>query len=315
MSRMQREILPDRLGDLTAVHADLCFAKGTAGTASLGKVRQETLIPERYELMDSKRELSNVGVYSLVSLLCLQDKAVRRVCATTGNYFFREHQTNNMEDFGQMLLELDGGVVATISAGRTGWRSYPAGGLNRTCLVGTKRTTIVDFDRPRVSVWADSVPWNAPERDPEDPMGMWGGAPKPDRFVAKPGRRGSHRPMRNRIVMQAGSWTASSQVVRVMFPRTWPQRPRRYSSPAIAPLRRAMLWSCRCPGMPDNDDNGTVTDAKSRTASMQRLTHVAWHSEVRRHSQTHARNADLSVPQRIETTTRHSCRPHGPFSM
>ncbi len=186
MTRMQHEIQPARLGDLTAVHADLCFAKGTAGSAALGKMREETLIPDRYELIDSKRELSNVGVYSLVSLLCLQDKAVRRVCATTGNYFFREHQTNNMEDFGQMLLELDDGVIATISAGRTGWRSYPAGGLNRTCLAGTKRTVVVDVDRPRISVWADSVPWNAPERDPEDPMGMWGGAPKPDHFVAKP---------------------------------------------------------------------------------------------------------------------------------
>jgi len=186
VDRMQREIQPARLGELTAFHADLCFAKGPVGTAVLDKRRRELSVPERYELVDSKRELSNVGVYPLVSLLCVQDKSVRRVCATTGNYFFQEHQTNNMEDFGQMLLELEDGSVASISAGRTGWRSLPAGGLNRTCLIGTTQTAILDAHRPRISVWADVVPWMAPERDPEDPMGMWGGAPKADQFIPKP---------------------------------------------------------------------------------------------------------------------------------
>ena len=186
VARTRRELRSARLGDLKAFHADVCFAKGQSGTAALDARRQETSVPERYELLDSKRELSNVGVYPLVSLLCLQDKTVRRVCATTGNYFFREHQANNMEDFGQMLLELDDGTVATISAGRTGWKSCPAGGLNRTTLVGTKQMATIDVHRPRVSVWADAEEWKAPERDPEDPMGMWGGAPKADRFMAKP---------------------------------------------------------------------------------------------------------------------------------
>jgi len=65
-------------------------------------------VPDRFELADSKRELSNVGVYPLVQLLSLVGRNVRRVTATTGNYFFAEHQRNNMEDFGQMLLELEG---------------------------------------------------------------------------------------------------------------------------------------------------------------------------------------------------------------
>ena len=185
VTRMQREIQSARLGELTAFHADLCFAKGPAGTAALKDRRRESKVPERYELADSKRELSNVGVYPLVSLLHLQDKTVRRVCATTGNYFFREHQTNNMEDFGHMLLELDGGTIATISAGRTGWKSYPGGGLNRTCLMGEHGAAVFDTHRPRVAVWADVAPWRAPERDPEDPMGMWGPT-GPDRFVPKP---------------------------------------------------------------------------------------------------------------------------------
>jgi predicted dehydrogenase len=165
------------LGELIALHFDLCFAKGPAGTANLAQPRQEIPVPERFELADSKRELTNVGVYPLVMLLSLLDRPVNSVFATTGNYFFTEHQTNGMEDFGQMLLELDGGVVATISAGRIGWRSYPIGGLSRVYLIGRKQCAVVDAHRPRVEVWANVSPWMPPARNPDDPMGMWTALP------------------------------------------------------------------------------------------------------------------------------------------
>jgi len=183
--RIREAVQSGQLGDLTAFHADLCFAKGLGGTAQLGKTRKETPAPKRYELVDSKREFSNVGVYPLVALLWLTGKRVRRVCATTGNYFFKEHQSNDMEDFGQMLLELDDGMIASISAGRTGWRSHPSYGMDRVHLIGTKAAVTFDAHCPRVNVWADVEPWTAPERDSEDPMGMWGG-PKDARFEPKP---------------------------------------------------------------------------------------------------------------------------------
>jgi predicted dehydrogenase len=161
------------LGDLTAVHFDLSFAKGPAGTATLGMQRQEAARPERFESRESKRELSNVGVYPVVMLMWLLGQKVRSVYATTGNYFFAEHQKNNMEDFGQMLLELDSGIISTLAVGRTGWRSHPGTGLNRIYLIGSKGTVVVDTHRPRVEIWADEEPWKSPERNPEDPMGMW----------------------------------------------------------------------------------------------------------------------------------------------
>ena len=175
-------------GDLSAVHFDLCFSKGNTGTARLGKRRKESPAPDQYEVPDSKRELSNVGVYPLVTLLSLLGTNVRRVVATTGNYFFEEHQRNAMEDFGQMLLQLDDGIVATVSAGRTGWRSHPASGLNRTTLTGSKCAMTFDAHEPRISVWADVECWVPPQRNPTDPMAMWGGAPKQDIYVARPRR-------------------------------------------------------------------------------------------------------------------------------
>ncbi len=173
------------LGDLTAMHFDLCFAKGEAGRAKLGTPRKESPAPDRFELIDSKREMSNVGVYPLALLLSLTRRRVRRVTATTGNYFFAEHQKNGMEDFAQMLLELEGGLVVSISVGRTGWRSNPGGGLNRAFLIGTEGCTMIDASRPRVEVWGDIEPWSPPARNPEDPMGMWL-MPPGSPFTAKP---------------------------------------------------------------------------------------------------------------------------------
>ncbi|MCH7688425.1 MAG: Gfo/Idh/MocA family oxidoreductase, partial [Planctomycetes bacterium] len=85
-TRVRDLLRSGRLGELKAAHFDLTFAKGPAGTARLGKPRQETAIPKQYELFDSKRELSNVGVYPLLTLLWLTGRKVRRVQPTTGNY-------------------------------------------------------------------------------------------------------------------------------------------------------------------------------------------------------------------------------------
>ena len=181
-----REIIESgELGNPTALHFDLCFAKGHAGSSKLGQPRPETAVPKRFELKDSKRELSNVGVYPLVLLSWLLRRKVHAVYASTGNYFFAEHQRDGLEDFGQALLELEGGVMATISVGRVGWSSHPSFGINRTVLIGSKGVATVDPHRPRVEIWSDAEPWSAPARNPEDPMGMWT-QPPGNPFIPRP---------------------------------------------------------------------------------------------------------------------------------
>jgi UDP-N-acetylglucosamine 3-dehydrogenase len=185
-ARVRHAIESKQLGDLLAIHADVFFAKGIAGTAKLGQPRIESARPECFELPDSKRELFNVGVYPLVLLQWLLGLKPRRVFASTGNYFFAEHQTNDMEDFGQVSLEFEGGLIVSISAGRTGWRSHPMGGVNRTCLMGTKGSVSIDAFRPRLEVWADEEPWLAPDYFADDPMAMWASTQAP--MGAKPKR-------------------------------------------------------------------------------------------------------------------------------
>lgn len=184
-TRARQWVDSGELGELVSIHCDICFAKGYVGTAQLGRPRVETSAPSQFELPDAKRELTNIGVYGMTLLLWLLRRPMRRVFASTGNYFFAEHQTRDMEDFGQVLLELDGGVTASITAGRTGWRSHPSGGLHRIHLIGERGAVVIDAHRPRAEIWSTLDPWIPPPRDPDDPLAMW--APLPGSpFQASP---------------------------------------------------------------------------------------------------------------------------------
>ncbi len=172
-TRVRELVASGAIGKVSTLHMDVTFAKGFTGGATLDKPRTEDARPKQFEIIDSKREFYNVGVYPLVQLHWLLGRRVKRVYAVTGNYFFAEHQRNGMEDFGAALLELEGGVVASIAAGRTGWRSHPSSGLNRNYLIGDKGAAVVDAYRPRLEAWPDAEPWQPPRKHPLDPMGFW----------------------------------------------------------------------------------------------------------------------------------------------
>jgi predicted dehydrogenase len=91
----------------------------------------------------------------------------------TANYFFAEHQRHNVEDFGLLAATLEDGLPVTITAGRYGWTTHPAGGVNRMMLVGNERTVVIDANRPRLEVYTDEPPWVPPNVNPADPMGFW----------------------------------------------------------------------------------------------------------------------------------------------
>ena len=161
------------LGELTAIHVDNLFSKGPNGTASLGAPRQAIYPPVISNFVDAKAELYAIGVYALGFVCMLSGRAVETVFGSTANYFFAEHQNRNMEDFGFLSLTLEGGVTATITGGRIGWASHPAGGANQIHLIGTEGSIFLDANRPRLEVFANDQPWTPPEINPRDPMGFW----------------------------------------------------------------------------------------------------------------------------------------------
>jgi predicted dehydrogenase len=164
----------DTLGELRAIHADAFFAKGKAGTATPGRRREpDAPAPESFQSIQAKRELDNVGVYPISLVRWLAAREYRTVFAVTGNYFFAEYQRHHVEDFAVLAATLDGDIHVTISAGRVGWTSHPAAGVNRVVLVGSKGMAVADQNAPRVEVACDETPWVPPPVNPNDPMGFW----------------------------------------------------------------------------------------------------------------------------------------------
>ncbi len=171
--RARRMIESGSLGELRAIHHDLHFAKGYSKDLPL-KPRKETSEPRMFLVPDAKREMFNIAVYSLTMFRWLTKRNFRTVSAITANYFFENNRRRDYEDFGVLSLALEGGIVATISAGRTGWRSHPGGGNNRTKLVGSRGSAFIDGFATRAEITGGRQAfWKTPPENPADPAGFW----------------------------------------------------------------------------------------------------------------------------------------------
>ena len=161
------------LGEVRSIHCDLMFSKGFTGGAPLDKPRQEHYPPRRFTFPDAKREIWTTAVYSLTLIRwLLGGPRFQSVYATSANYFFEEHYKRDVEDFGTLALNLDGGITASLIAGRIGWFSHRGSGPNFTRIIGTKRSLLLDAHSPRFEITAETS-WAPPEKDPLDPMGFW----------------------------------------------------------------------------------------------------------------------------------------------
>jgi len=172
--RVRRILRRGQVGELRAIHCDLHFAKGFSDSPPLAR-RKETASPDMFLVPDAKREMFNIAVYSLAMIRwATGGRPFRTVYATTANYFFNENRQRDFEDFGALTLTLDGGVTATISSGRVGWRSHPGGGHIRTRIVGARGSAFVDGGAAHGEICADGQSyWRVPAKNPADPMAFW----------------------------------------------------------------------------------------------------------------------------------------------
>lgn len=179
------------IGELRAIHAENLFSKGRAGSVPKGTVRRESENLDRYTYLEAKREMFDVGIYSLGFIHEVTGGlGFESVLGHTGNYFFAEHMGAGVEDFGVMMATLEGGVTATVLGGRFGWMSHPLSGPQKVVVVGTEGMMSFDPFALRVEVYNNEPDFVQPAVDPYDPMGMWGAshpayAPMPkQRWVA-----------------------------------------------------------------------------------------------------------------------------------
>ncbi len=161
------------IGKLQAIHCDILFAKGHPGTAPVGKKRVQKPNLERYSFVEAKPEMFDIGVYAVSMVNWLTQKRVQHVFGGTANYFFKEHHSCDLEDFGALVLTLADDITATIAAGRYGWQSHARGGVQKVSLIGTNATLTFDASANRLEVFAAEPAFEPPTPHPLDPMGMW----------------------------------------------------------------------------------------------------------------------------------------------
>ncbi len=161
------------IGELKAIHCDVMFAKGHPGSAPVGQKRKQNPTLDRYSYVEAKPEMFDIGVYAVSMVNWLTGKRVQNVFGGTGNYFFKEHHGCGVEDFGALVLSIDGGITGTIAAGRYGWQSHAQGGVRKVHLVGTDSILTFDASSNRLEVFAAEPAFEPPTPHPLDPMGMW----------------------------------------------------------------------------------------------------------------------------------------------
>jgi predicted dehydrogenase len=200
----RQAVADGRVGELLAVHAENIFAKGRAGSVNRGTVRQEKETSDRFTFIEAKREMFDVGIYSLGFIHAITGRAFESVYAHTGNYFFAEHASVGVEDFGAMAIKLEGGVTATLAGGRFGWTSHPKGGPQKVVIVGTEGTLTFDAYRPRIELYNNEVGFSQPAVDPHDPMGMW--EPSHPAYGAPPKQTWTQLPLPNAMALDVDAF-------------------------------------------------------------------------------------------------------------
>jgi predicted dehydrogenase len=177
-------------GNLQAIHCDMLMAKGRPGTVPEGTVRQERPSDGKFTFVEAKRELFDMGVYPIALVTWLTGQRVKTVYGITGNYFFKEHASLGIEDFGSLVLTMEDGLVASITSGRIGATSHPRSGQQRITMISSSGIATFTEGEPHIEVFNDAPPFDTPTVHPFDPMSMWSSTsrdtqPLPkDRWVA-----------------------------------------------------------------------------------------------------------------------------------
>jgi len=103
-------------------------------------------------------ELQVEGIYPLAYLRMLAGVEVRRVFARTTSHFHQLHADNNVEDLATVTLEMDHGMLATLSIGRIGAASHPEIGEIKIHVLGSEGALVISEARPEVGVYYRGQP-------------------------------------------------------------------------------------------------------------------------------------------------------------
>lgn len=98
-------------------------------------------------------ELMNFLTYPITTIRDLTGAEIRSVYAEAGAFFFDQHRAAGVEDLGMLSLELDHGIVATITVGRVPQAPSQAAVSSTLRVIGSHGHLVIDESQPVLDVW------------------------------------------------------------------------------------------------------------------------------------------------------------------
>lgn len=176
MLHAREQITSGAVGRPYAMHVDFYFAKDAGaprGTRVAGDPPMEWQAFQIAAHVDGSDgglgrepmgELAIEGIYPLGYLRILSGVRVERVFAHSAACFHQLYVDNQVEDLASVTLEMEGGLIGSLTVGRIGAASHPSGGAIKLRVLGTEGALVVDESRPTVGVYYR----NQPAREPRE---------------------------------------------------------------------------------------------------------------------------------------------------
>jgi predicted dehydrogenase len=170
----REQITSGAIGRPTAIHVDFYFAKDAGpprGTRLSGDPPLEWQAFQIAAHVDGSDgglgreplgELAIEGIYPLGYVQMLTGARVERVFARSAACFHQLYADNQVEDLASVTLEMEGGLIGSLSVGRIGAASHPSGGAITLRVLGTEGALVIDESRPAVGVYYRSQPAKEP---------------------------------------------------------------------------------------------------------------------------------------------------------
>jgi predicted dehydrogenase len=98
-------------------------------------------------------ELMNFLTYPITTIRHLTGAEIRSVYAEAGTFFFDQHTAAGVEDLGMLSLELEHGIVATITVGRVPQAPSHAAVSSTLRVIGSHGHLAIDESQPVLDVW------------------------------------------------------------------------------------------------------------------------------------------------------------------
>jgi myo-inositol 2-dehydrogenase / D-chiro-inositol 1-dehydrogenase len=172
----QRQIKSGVIGQPYAIHADFYFAKDAGppkGSRQPGYPPINWLAHQIASHVDGSDgglgeqpmgELAIEGIYPLAYLRMLTGKEVRRVFARRASHFHQLYADNDVEDLASMTLEMEDGLIGSVTLGRIGASSHNSGGEIKLHILGSEGALVINEALPNVGIHYRGQPAKEPRQ-------------------------------------------------------------------------------------------------------------------------------------------------------